>query len=362
MLKIIDMIFGGFAVKILSAFHYVRNSNGAISSILIIRPGGIGDAVHLVPAIKLLKERFPGVALDILAERRNSSIFSQSPLVRSVINYDVPREFLSLFTQKYDVVIDSEQWHRLSAVVARLTKASTRIGFATNERSRLFSFPVPYSHDDYEVVSFLRLLEPLGISPTAYIKTPWLEVLPAASARATELLAPLNTDKFVAIFPGASIPERRWGADQFRSVVQLLADAGIPVVVVGGREDAGESEEIVRAIPTALNLAAKTSLQESIAVIARSAVLVSGDSGILHVGVGLGRPTVSLFGSGISCKWAPQGDNHVVIDRHLSCSPCTKFGYTPRCPINARCMTEILPDEVFAATVSLLNLKNASTV
>jgi lipopolysaccharide heptosyltransferase II len=357
MLKIIDMIFGCLAVRIFSIFSPVQSDHGVVSSILIIRPGGIGDAVHLLPAIQLLKKRFPDIAIDILAERRNSSVFSLSPLLRSVMNYDVPHEFLSVFRKDYDVVIDTEQWHRLSAVVARLTKAATLIGFATNERSRLFSFPVSYSHDVYEVVSFLRLLEPLGISSPQHIEASWLEVPSAAAARATELLRPLNSGKFVAIFPGASIPERRWGVDRFRTLAQRLTDEGVPVVVIGGMEDAREGEAIVRGLPAALNLAAKTSMLESAAVIDRCAVLVSGDSGILHVGVGLGRPTVSLFGSGIARKWAPRGADHIVIDRHLNCSPCTQFGYTPRCPINARCMAEILPDEVFTATVSLLNLK-----
>ncbi len=66
-------------------------------------------------------------------------------------------------------------------------------------------------------------------------------------------------------------------------------------------------------------------------VIDKSAVLVSGDSGILHVGVGLGRPTVSLFGPGIAKKWAPRGDKHIVINKNLPCSPCTNLAI----PLNA---------------------------
>ena len=74
-------------------------------------------------------------------------------------------------------------------------------------------------------------------------------------------------------------------------------------------------------------------------------------------GFGLGVPTVSLFGPGIAKKWAPEGDRHVVLNRHLACSPCTRFGYTPKCPIQAQCMTGISVDDVVAAAGKLLKLQ-----
>jgi len=157
----------------------------------------------------------------------------------------------------------------------------------------------------------------------------------------------------VALFPGASIPERRWGATRFREVAKFLQARGIPVVVVGGRGERDDGESIIDG-KYDLNLAGKTSLAETAAIIEISALLVSGDSGVLHIGVGLGKPTVSLFGPGIARKWAPRGDHHIVINKHFLCSPCTRFGYTPLCPINARCMADITVDEVSDAVLQLL--------
>jgi ADP-heptose:LPS heptosyltransferase len=128
---------------------------------------------------------------------------------------------------------------------------------------------------------------------------------------------------------------------------------GCPVVVIGGKGDQPTGEAIVAGID-GLNLAGKTSLAGSAAVIKQAALLVSGDSGMLHVGVGLGRPTVSLFGSGIAAKWAPRGDRHVVLNMQLPCSPCTKFGYTPPCPIDTQCLREISVEDVLSAALSLL--------
>ena len=135
----------------------------------------------------------------------------------------------------------------------------------------------------------------------------------------------------------------------------MLAALGVAVVVVGGGDDKGQGEVIV-ACGTGLNLAGRTSLSETAAVIQKSALLLSGDSGVLHIAVGLGVPTVSLFGPGRARKWAPRGERHMVINKGLPCSPCTTFGTTPPCPIAAQCMNDITVDEVFNAVTVLLTV------
>jgi lipopolysaccharide heptosyltransferase II len=349
-LKRIDSILGKMAVRL---FSVPCQQVTGTSSFLLIRPGGIGDAVLLAPAIRALRQTYPEAKIDLLAERRNGGIFSLVPEVNKVFHYDVPRELMAALRRRYDVVIDTEQWHRLSAVVARLTAAQVSIGFATNERSRLFTHHIPYSQDEYEAISFLKLLMPLGIDKHAALPSSFLSIPETAKQRVEGLLGDLSGNSLIAIFPGGSIPERRWGAERFKSLACILNAEGFPVVVVGGKEDAAAGELII-AGNLGINLAGKTSLAETAAVIENSAVLVSGDSGILHVGVGLYRPTVSLFGSGIAKKWAPRGEKHIVINKNLPCSPCTKFGYTAKCPISAGCMAEITVDEVATSVYKLI--------
>jgi lipopolysaccharide heptosyltransferase II len=325
-----------------------------VQSILIIRPGGIGDAVLLAPAIGELNKEFPKATITVLAEKRNAGAFALIPGVTKVLRYDVLTEFTIAFQRKPDLIIDTEQWHRLSAVVARLIGAGIRIGFGTNERERLFHHAIPYSHYDYEAVSFMRLLAPLGIATPVSILPPFLSVPPTANARATQLLTPLEGQPFIALFPGASIPERRWGADRFGQVATSLAVEGYRIVVIGGKEDMATAASLI-ATTDGLNLAGTTSLAETAAIIEQSTMLISGDSGILHIGVGFGIPTVSLFGPGIAQKWSPQGVRHLVINLHLTCSPCTTFGYTPKCRHHAKCIQEITPDEVVQASLMLLS-------
>ncbi|KAB0664868.1 glycosyltransferase family 9 protein [Oryzomonas japonica] len=351
LLKGLDSCIGRIAVWG-AALIPQRLPVGPPCSFLLIRPGGIGDAVHLIPAISAIKSAYPDAGIDILAEKRNSAIFILSPYIRHVFHYDRPAELFRALCTAYDVVIDTEQWHRLSAVVARMTRTPVLIGYATNERARLFTHPAPYSQGEYEIDSFFRLLVPLGIEPHEVV-FPFLDVPGEAVEQGDALLGEIKGKAYVIIFPGASIPERQWGAERFRKVAEMLTAFGIAVVVVGGREDERQGEIIV-AGGAGLNLAGRTSLSETAAVIQKSVLLVSGDSGVLHIAVGLGVPTVSLFGPGRAKKWAPRGEHHLVIDKVLTCSPCTTFGTTPPCPIAARCMRDITVDEVCNAVTVLL--------
>ena len=161
LLKFIDRVVGGVVVRFLPAPS--RRPHGSPQSILVIRPGGIGDAVHLLPLLQRLREYFPAARIFVLGERRNVGVFVLSPVNVTVWCYDRPLEFLRSLIGRYDVVIDSEQWHCLSAVVARMVRAPVKIGFAGNMRQRLFTDPLPYSQEKYEAEIFLSLLTPLDI-------------------------------------------------------------------------------------------------------------------------------------------------------------------------------------------------------
>jgi ADP-heptose:LPS heptosyltransferase len=350
------------AVGSLLARFWPRLSGGSFPptnprSLLLIRPGGIGDAVLLVPTINALKKEYPDCQITILAERRNGATFVLCPDVSQVLLYDRPQQLFAAVGQRYDVVIDTEQWHRLSAVMSRLICSDFKIGFATNERKRLFNVTVPYAHEDYEANSFLRLVEPLGIE-NQEVEYPFLKVPEDIARKAKPKLESLAGQAFVALFPGASIPERRWGAEKFHRLGVWLNEQGLAVVVVGGGQDREVGKTILAGCQ-GLNLAGSTSLAETAAILQRSSLLVTGDSGVLHMAVGLDVPTVSLFGPGIADKWAPRGEKHSVLNKNLPCSPCTRFGTTPPCPDGGRCIQEISVDEVASAVATLLKISSS---
>lgn len=334
-----------------------RETIGDINSILIIRPGGIGDAVLLAPTILALSRHFPAAKIHVLAERRNCGVFELMPGIHKTFLYDTPSGLLNSLRTSYDIVIDTEQWHRLSALIARLTNAPVIIGFDTNDRRRMFTDLLPYCHDDYEVDSFIHLLSPLMPLQGFDTEPPFLFPPLKAFQRAAELLAPLKNYPIVTIFPGASIIERKWGSEKFGEVLKGLESRGIRGVIVGSGDDLEQGEAIITGTRS-INLAGKTSLAVTAAVISSTKLLLSGDSGVLHIGVGVGTSTVSLFGPGIASKWAPRGDQHTVLNMNLDCSPCTSFGTTPRCKKRVSCLSSINAHMVLESVMRHLSKSN----
>jgi len=101
------------------------------------------------------------------------------------------------------------------------------------------------------------------------------------------------------------------------------------------------------------------SILETAQILSQTKLLLTTDSGIMHLSIAVGTPVVALFGPGIEEKWAPRDGKSIIINKHLPCSPCTRFGYTPPCPYDARCMQEISVNEVKEAINALLAKINA---
>jgi lipopolysaccharide heptosyltransferase II len=352
LLKFLDNCLGRLLVELLSAPRSRVVERPA--SVLFIRPGGIGDALLFAPGVAALHHNFPEAAIDVLAEQRNAGAFALMPGLHEILIYDSPATLIRLLRRRYDVVIDTEQWHRLSAVICRLIRSEMKIGFATNERYCMFTHPVPYAQDCFEAESFLRLLGPLGITDEGLPTGEILRVSDGARRKAVSMLSAVSQQPVVALFPSASIPEKRWELKKFRELTGWCSNHGLQVVILGGRHDRVLGEQIVVG-QKGLNLVGLTSLAESAAVLERAAVVVSGDSGILHLASLLGRPTVSLFGPSNAAKWAPSGPDHIVLNKNLPCSPCARFGNMPKCPVGVRCLQEITAEEVMVAVMTLLH-------
>jgi lipopolysaccharide heptosyltransferase II len=361
-LKRLDGIFGGLVLSIAKLTVKPRES---ISSkelkILVIRPGGIGDAVLLYPALKVLREGFKDAEINVLAEKRNSGILKGCPYISNVFLYDLrpPIELFKALKANYDMVIDTEQWHRFTAAASYLTKAPVRVGFRTNERAELFTLPVSYRQDEYEVYSFLNLVSAITGEKYDFDESePFIPLDPNLISKICPSILEFRKgwSAVVGVFTGATVPERRWGVHNFARVSKALSKEGIRTVIVGGNaklEDSRKFEEIAGR-ENVLNFVGKTSLMETAAVISRVDLFITGDTGLMHIAYGVGTPTVSLFGAGIQKKWAPVGRNHIAINKNLFCSPCTKFGYTPKCPYDVKCLKDITVEEVKESAVRLL--------
>ncbi|MBF0553065.1 MAG: glycosyltransferase family 9 protein [Nitrospirae bacterium] len=355
-LKAVDGLAGSALVSIIRRLgHIIQTmdvlSPGQLGKVLVIRPGGVGDAVLLLPALKQIKTLHPGVQIDVLCEKRNHGIFQLSGDINRIYLYDRGVGLIECLRNTYDAVIDTEQWHRLSAVISYLTGARVRIGFNTNERGGLFTHKIPYSHDDYEGRSFFNLIAPaVGVKAVDSVPDVFLSGEPFIEAKDIEIF---KTGRTIAVAPGASVKERRWGGENFGLMAKHLFDRGFNILIIGSQADKSEALMIKSYCPAAVDFTGATSLKDTAPLLKSVSALVCADSGIMHIAYALGTPTVCLFGSGIEKKWAPLGKKHRIINKRLLCSPCTKFGYTPSCD-SVKCLTQITVDEVVREVIDLL--------
>jgi lipopolysaccharide heptosyltransferase II len=370
LLKAIDHLIGRTIYRAFLYWHrrHPRPGDGEltapVTSILVVRPGGIGDAVLFFPLLHALRREFPQARLEVLAERRNVGLFGSNDVVHHAYAYDgrYGRELLTLLRRSYDIVIDTEQSHFLSALITYLTGAPVRCGFDTQGRGGLFTHRVHYSDQIYEVHSFLNLFQALtGKRPPFDADRPFFPIGEEHLAWARARLGNGAEARLAVVLPGASTPLKRWAPQRYRRVVQWLIEQGLRVVVIGAATDVPAAREVTEGLDQSriINLAGATNLPRTAAVIALADVYVSSDTGPLHIAYGVGTSTVHMFGSGILEKWAPAGSRYRAVHKALPCSPCTRYGYTPPCPYGVECMKRIEVDDVIPKLIEALAERSA---
>lgn len=351
LLKNIDAWIGPAILALMPRPRHKAVRISSPSRILFIRPGGMGDALLLLPAIKAASDHFPGTRVDVLCEKRNKGVFQAVTFVDSIYSYGNILEFTNILTNRYDIVVDTEQSHYLSAVTAKIIRAGVKAGFQVNGRHKFYNISIPYSHSKYEADSFWDLTwKAIGGEKKFCWDYPYFPL------SKNKPLFP-SKEKYICLFPGATIEERIWPEQRWSDVAAWIAENGYTCILLGAQKETLQCRNILEMSPgkNILNLCGRLNVADTAALLKNAALLVSMDSGILHLGVLAGTPTVSLFGSGIADKWAPKGPNHICIDKKLPCSPCTKFGTTPPCKNFKACLLQITPEDVIKGIKRLLN-------
>jgi ADP-heptose:LPS heptosyltransferase len=335
----------------------------AVRRFLVIRPGGMGDMLMLLPALKRLIALFPDARCDVLCERRNRDVPALAGLDVGVLTYDSGpvRCLWRLLRTPYDVVVDTEQFHHFSAVLGWLSGASVRVGFRINPvRNPLYTHLADYAPDGPEVLQFGELLRPLGGGGTCaddlvgMLRQSPAQILPDDIEA---LLA--GAGRLAAVHVGGSLPVKRWPLDRFREVADGLSRAtGLSVVVVGDARDAAACRAAwgprppdgIRAV-----LAGRLSLAQTTEVIRRAALFVGGDSGLAHLTVAFDVPAVVIFGPSDRRKWGRQDARHAVVSHAVPCRPCCIFGYHKPCHTVA-CLDGVQTRAVLAAVQQVLGV------
>ncbi len=369
LLKLIDQTVGKalcLLVGLLDALFERTSKEAGVprkpSKILFIRPGGMGDFLYLLPAIDRVKKRFPEAALHIMCERRNGQAAYLSDLVDDIFCYDdeTVRTLSVLVKGGYDIVIDSEQYHNLSAIFAYITGAKIRIGFKSNpSRNHLYTHLVNYALDGQEAGEFMRLLEPLGISE-GNIFFPDIVSTGAIEKTALRDDVAAMREKYgtvSVVAPRGRAKYRRWSPVKYGDVIRhLTRTPEMAVVIVGGTTESNIVDLILSRLPDSkgrvLSLVEKTSFLELCATLKMSDLFFGCDSGAAILASILGVPSVTLFGSADEKKWGIAGENHRIVREHLPCSPCQVLGKFKACR-RIDCMEKITSGRAISAIEEL---------
>jgi heptosyltransferase II len=216
-----------------------------------------------------------------------------------------------------------------SALIFALGGVTARRGIDTNSRRRLLTDPLPLMPGVHRATQYMKLVGADGV-PTPRIDVP-------AAVRKTGQ---------VGVFPGGNAASRRWEPDRFAELVRRLTKAGRTVVVFGGPAETELTAKVAGG--AAIDLGGQTDLAQLATGIASCDVLVTNDTGPLHLAAAVGTPTVSMWGAGDPSITGPLGTgNRVLRHPELSCVPCTKN----ECPlvVKNQCLSLITVDEVEAA-------------
>src|SRR6266567_5165156 len=317
------------------------------SNIMIIKPGAIGDLLQLTPVIRALKEKFPEARISLMVGNvASAGLFRYNPLVQEVIVYDRKGEHRSLSAlarlwwrlrnSRYDLVLNFQR-SNLKGWLLATAAFPCRLLVYHKARHRIV----------HAVLNHLETVAPLGIDArdTALEFSPG----PEAERYAADLFTAegLAGATVIAFNPGASHPVNRWSTDRFVELADRLAEGlAARVVIVGGRDDIHLAEEIAaKAQSSPLVLTGKTDLLQLGAVLKRCALLISGDTGPMHMATAVGTRVVALFGAADSARTGPVGSGHRVIQaRGVDCVPCRSRNCAGAKQL--ACMAEISAEEV----------------
>ncbi len=322
---------------------------------LVVGTNWIGDAVMSLPFLRAIRAAHPDDRLTVFAPSGPASIYraagtAHEVLTRSGLLRDAPALAAGRFEEAW-LLPNSFR----AALYARASGAPRRIGYATDRRGALLTHSLPAPDGTgHQLRDYDALLSAHGIPPDS--DPPRLPLPEEARRRAAEALRSAGlggaTDRLVLLSPGsARDATKRWRAGRFAKLGDLLAQRRFTCAIVVGPQE----RELGMAVSSAAQaplpvLGADLDPVGLAALLSRSRLLVSNDSGPMHLAGAVGTPVVAFFGPTDPGRTAPTGSPARVLDRYVFCSPC----FRSRCPYGHEGMKEISVEMALAACEELL--------
>jgi len=379
-LQRVDSALGGLACALLQPLRWLpaRPQEHPSRKVLAMKFWGLGSLQLLTPAVASLRRKHPFAELTFLTLESNRDFVERLGVFDRVLTLDVRgagwvglalriRKLLAeLRSYDYDIVYDFEFFTRFSAIVALATGAPRRHGFESEKVWRGSFHTDRFNFNRYwHVARNFRVLAggENGMNVTAHDTKP-LRFDERDEARAFDVLTGCGVDPdagfaVLNVNAGELSLERRWPPSMFIELAQrLIAEQDWSIALIGSRSEFEYTEAIRVRIgsPRVGNLAGKLGTPELAAVLAQAAVVVSNDSGPMHVAAAMGAPTLGLFGPETPVMYGPIGLRARALYRPPPCSPCINVHDNKRSSCifgEPQCLVGLSVEEVHEAAVAL---------
>ncbi len=352
---------------LLTPLRWLRRRPTEIRRVVVIKFFGLGSLLMAVPMLRAIKARHPAATIHVVTFPENRSLLAMTGLVDEVITI-APKGLLGfafraaavqfkLLFLGADAVLDLEYFSRFSVLLTYLSFAPIRAGFYLPQvwRGGLLTHKVYYNHFKHVTEVYMALAGAVGVEPGP-VARPELKVPGAALDEARKVLATAGVDAvagFIAVNANASplCVERRWPKEHFAALIDRLT-ADRQVVLVGSPGERALNEEVLALTKGgAVNLAGATTLEGAIALLSLARLVITNDSGPLHLAAAAGAPVIALFGPETPAHYGPLAVRSRVFYSGVYCSPCLNAynSKTAPCRGDNICMKRIGVDEVAAA-------------
>jgi heptosyltransferase II len=324
--------------------------------ILIRSSKWLGDAVMSVPAVRAIKNGRPDTHITVAAPAKIASMWKLVSEVDAIIplteNSLVGAVHAIRRQASFDVAILFPNSLRVT-LEAWLSGVPRRVGYRGHSRSWLLNQIIPEpprrGPPEHQSNRYLKIARECG-AETSNIQQPISNLQIAGSNRRST-----NNDQLLklGLSPGAEYgPAKRWLPERFaEAAAAVSARSPVQWILFGKKNDAPIGEQIATALgDSCVNRIGQTTLEQLIDELRQCRLLLTNDTGTMHLAALLGVPTVAIFGSTEPRLTGPLGDRHIVLRHHVECSPC----FLRKCPIDFRCMKAVSVQEVADAVMSIL--------
>jgi lipopolysaccharide heptosyltransferase II len=316
--------------------------------ILIRSSNWLGDAVMSVPAVRAIKNGRPDVHVTIAAAVKIAPMWKLIPEVDAIIplpkgslpsvvrllKQQIPFDVAILFPNSLRVALES--W--LSGIPRRVGYRGHWRSWLVNQIVREPRKPGPPKHHS---LHFLRIARECG-AETSNVEVP-----------NPNQTSDIKHQTLIGLCPGAEYgPAKRWLPERFaEAAAKITAQSSAQWILFGTKKDAAIGEQIAATIGDhCVNRIGQTTLDQLIDELRQCSLLLTNDTGTMHLAALLGVPVVAVFGSTEPRLTGPLGNGHIILRHHVECSPC----FLRECPIDFRCMKAVSADKVAAAVLSML--------